>query len=114
LRYSRLRQLETYDRDNPDYSERRALIRPEALQAGFKDLSKARLEDTILAEFCYLRPVVEALEGRSARLTRTQLAGWLGADPSSADFRAIVESLAYCGVTGQVVRVGGRFVQDRV
>lgn len=103
-RLARQDQLAVYDRDDPDLASVPSLISADAMMSAFGALSRLRLEDTVYAEFNSLRPVLQALQGKPARLTRQELANYLGAATNSLKFKTTLETLEYAGI----VSVNGR------
>jgi hypothetical protein len=91
-------QLSEYDRDDPDYTDRNALIGEEAMQQAAVELSEKRLDDTILAEAPKLQRAVNALRERPARVPRAELAAALHLDPEGEEFADTVKGLVYSGV----------------
>jgi hypothetical protein len=87
LRNARARQLQICDRDDPEFEEIHSLISTISTREGWRELSVARLEDTIYAEFNHLRPIIEKLRGRYTTYTASELARTLGLDVDSETFR---------------------------
>ena len=103
-RLARRDQLAVYDRDDPDLASVPSLISADAMMSALGALSRLRLEDTVYAEFNSLRPVLQALHGKPARLTRQELANYLRAATNSLKFKTTLEALEYAGI----VSINGR------
>lgn len=89
-------QLEVYDRDDPYYLSGWPLIRSDSLQRALRQLSESRLEDTVIAEHAYLRPALDAIRGKPARMSKENLQAALGS-PGNV-FERQVSQLLYAGV----------------
>ena len=98
LEAARQRQLQVYERDDPDFEGTGPLIRAPALISGFKDLSRIRLADTLLAEFNHLRPYVERLRSRAVKYRRHELAKALGLSGERPRYQQVVDDLTYSGL----------------
>ena len=100
LRAGRERELQICDREDPDTSDRNhagALLSRPALRDAWPDVSRARLEDTLFAEFAPLRIWIEKFRGVKATHDRETLTQILELPPNSAEFDEIVSSLVYAG-----------------
>jgi hypothetical protein len=97
---ARRRQLEDYDRDDPDYVDNQSLISEDAMKSAANMLSEQRLEDTVLAEFSHLRPAIEAMREKSACITPREFATAMNISVSEA-MREMHE-LKDCGVVSLV------------
>lgn len=98
LGFARKRQLIDYDRDDTDFDRRKPLIGQYAIYRGFEDLSRSRLEDTVLAEFNSLRPVVDAMRKGPARYSGDAFASLLKMPPNSRKLENLIRTLEYAGV----------------
>lgn len=105
LRAARDRQLQICDREDPDTTDRNqagALLSRPALRDAWPDVSGARLEDTLFAEFAPLRPLIEKFKGGKATHNRDTLAEILGLSPESSEFDEVVSSLVYAGFLAEL------------
>lgn len=98
LRFARQYQLDVYDRDDPEYNSALPLITAQAMQQGLVGLSNARLQDTVLAEFQPLRPIVERLQRKSAILSHREMAAIAQCEPDSPEYGNAVATLLAAGV----------------
>jgi len=98
LEAARQRQLRVYERDDPDFGGTGPIIRAQAVISGFKDLSRIRLGDTLLAEFNHLRPYVERLRSRTVKYQPHLLAKALGLQRDRPKFQQVVDDLTYSGL----------------
>jgi hypothetical protein len=98
VRLARQHQLTVYDRDDPALASIASLISSDAVTGGFNSLSELRLEDTVYAEFNFLRAVIHALYGKPARFTSGELAGYIQAPQNSKRFYRALEALEYVGM----------------
>lgn len=97
LSLARIRGLNLI-KSNPDYSLRN-VISTEAIQSAFGELSRRRLDDTILAEFPEARPYVERLRGGAAIFsTRRELWNVLTGNDGSVYVPEIVDHLFFIGL----------------
>ena len=101
LRLARNIQMQAAFRNDTDFDRIGSLLSASSLRAAWLQLSEARLQDTIYAEFNQLRPYVEKLVGRYVSYSDTVLASILGLDLGSDEFRQTVISLKYAGVMRQ-------------
>ena len=93
LRLARNIQMQAAFRNDTDFDRIGSLLSASSLRAAWLQLSEARLQDTIYAEFNQLRPYVEKLVGRYVSYSDTVLASILGLDLGSDEFRQTVISL---------------------
>jgi hypothetical protein len=98
IRLARQHQLAVYDRDDPDLASVPTLISTNTMKNALASLSQLRLEDTVYAEFNSLRGVIQALHGKSFRLTREQLATYIRTDRQSEHLNEVLEGLEYAGI----------------
>ena len=98
LRFARSAQLAICDRNDPDLEVQGTLMTTRAMEEAWREVSEARLEDTIYSEFPQLRRTVERLRGRSFRYAPTELARALSLRQDSKAFREVVEDLKYGGL----------------
>jgi hypothetical protein len=76
------------------------LIETPSLHEASRELSRARVQDTVYAEFNHLRSYVDALKGLSFQYTEPELAElWAVSDPEA--LARIVAELEYAGVIGR-------------
>jgi hypothetical protein len=106
LRLARQYQLDVYDRDDPDYDRALPIITAQAMERGFFELSEARLQDTVLAEFQSLRPIIERLKNKEANLNRLDMAKLLRCNVDSPEYARTIKVLCEAGVISKV-RSGG-------
>jgi hypothetical protein len=98
LEAARQRQLRIYERDDPDFDGRGPIIKPPEMINGFKDLSRIRLEDTLIPEFNHLRPYIERFRSRSIKYPRHELVKALGFRRDSPESSRVIDDLVYSGL----------------
>ena len=101
LRLARNNQMQAAFRNDTDFSRIGSLLSASSLRAAWLQLSEARLQDTIYAEFNQLRPYLEKLVGRYTTYSDTELASILGLELRSEEFRQTAIDLKYAGVMRQ-------------
>jgi hypothetical protein len=98
VKLARQNQLEVYDRDDPELESTSSLISDGPLMSGFGNLSRARLQDTVYAEFNSLRSVVESLRGKPSRFTRKDFFNYMKGTRHSSQAKSSLEQLEYAGI----------------
>lgn len=92
-RIARRRQLDLFGNTDRNVKSGQSLIGHRALHDGFAELSRARLEDTLFAEFNHLRPIIDKFRGLAFEYSRDELE----AEANFALSPATIEELAYAG-----------------
>lgn len=101
LRLARDTQMQAAFRNDVDFNKIGSLLSANSLRTGWLQLSEARLQDTIYAEFNQLRPYLEKLVGRYSSYSDRQLARVLGLELESEQFRQTAIDLKYAGLMSQ-------------
>ncbi|MCU1387559.1 MAG: hypothetical protein JWL72_897 [Ilumatobacteraceae bacterium] len=74
------------------------LITEDSWISGARELSRVRLQDTVLAEHPEVRPILDKLKGTAYRLTKAQLTELLGVEIDGPDADRQLSLLSYLGM----------------
>lgn len=95
LRNAQLEEIQITARQAEDIDTKPASLSHRALAAGYKQLSIARLNDTLYAESGIARQSIPKLRGRRTRFSREHLSEKLGVSGQEID--AVIQALIYVG-----------------
>ncbi|MEV2239226.1 hypothetical protein [Micromonospora sp. NPDC049891] len=97
LRSAQIAQIQIIMRDRPPGAAMGAdlFLSPRALNVGYKQLSVARLQDTLYAESTIARTYIEKLRGKTVRFTRQKISERLGVD--GEELEEVLTVLRYVG-----------------
>ena len=97
LRSAQLAEIQIAMRNRAGMSARRDtfVLSPRALQQGYRQLSLARMQDTLYAESTIARTYIEKLRGRAVRFTQAEIAERLGV--TGEELEEVLRVLRYIG-----------------
>jgi hypothetical protein len=101
LTEARSTQLQIFDRDDPELDLGKSLLSGQAMFRAVKTLSRARLTDTLYAEFPHLRPHIEKLRGRASKYSEGQFASVFGMRVDSNELNELIANFKYAGFIRQ-------------
>jgi hypothetical protein len=95
LRFAKSEALQIAMRESPERIQRFGILPARALMQGYKQLSRARMQDTIFAEAISVRQYVEALRGPKTVFSTEDLSRLFKLD--GADLSQAISELRYAG-----------------
>ncbi|MBQ0897173.1 OST-HTH/LOTUS domain-containing protein [Micromonospora sp. U56] len=97
LRSAQIAEIQIAMRDRSPGAAKDAdlFLSPRALHVGYKQLSVARLQDTLYAESTIARTYIEKLRGKTVRFTRAKISERLGVD--GEELEEVLTVLRYVG-----------------